>query len=117
MLIIDVARVAHEANRALCLGLGDTSQKPWDDAPTWQRDSAISGVVFHLNNPDATASSSHDNWLEEKARMGWIYGRIKDEALKQHPCIVPFDHLPAEQQAKDVLFRGVVHALAGLVER
>lgn len=31
--------------------------------------------------------------------------------LKQHHCLVPFDQLPREQQAKDFLFRGVVHAL------
>ena len=28
------ARAAHEANRAYCLALGDTSQPSWDDAPS-----------------------------------------------------------------------------------
>lgn len=38
------ARAAHEANRAYCLALGDTSQLPWEEALGWQRDSAIKGV-------------------------------------------------------------------------
>jgi len=36
---------------------------------------------------------------------------VKDTEKKEHPCIVPFDQLPREQQAKDYLFRGVVHAV------
>ena len=27
------ARAAHEANRAYCIAIGDTSQPSWDDAP------------------------------------------------------------------------------------
>jgi len=32
-----------------------------------------------------------------------------------HPCIVPFDELPLDQQIKDRLFRQTVHALAPLL--
>jgi hypothetical protein len=28
-------------------------QKDWDEAQQWQRDSAIKGVEFKLDNPDA----------------------------------------------------------------
>jgi hypothetical protein len=31
--------------------------------------------------------------------------------IEAHPCIVPFDELPHEQQAEDHLFRGIVRAL------
>lgn len=108
-----IARVCHEANRAYCATLGDFSQSPWESAPEWQRQSAISGVAFHLNNPDASASASHDNWLRDKERGGWRYGPVKDADRKEHPCLVPFDQLPPEQQAKDRLFRCIVHALIG----
>lgn len=113
--IENLARVCHEANRAYCSALGDESQKPWEDAPQWQRDSAIDGVRFHLANPDASPSASHDQWLRHKVDAGWTRGPVKDEAAKQHPCIVPFTELPLEQQAKDVLFRATVHALASVV--
>ena len=107
-----IAKVTHESNRAWCAVNGDQSQVEWDLAPQWQRDSARGGVVFHLDNPDSSESASHENWLKMKARDGWRYGAIKDAEKKEHPCCVPFDQLPPFQQAKDRLFRAIVHALS-----
>lgn len=109
--IKNIARVCHEANRAYCAALGDFSQPAWADAPDWQQASAINGVDFHINNPTASASASHDNWLKEKLADGWKHGPVKDPTKKEHPCCVPFKDLPREQQLKDHLFRAVVHAL------
>lgn len=106
-----IAMVCHEANRAYCASLGDNSQPVWAEAPEWQRQSAINGVTFHINNPDAGDSASHENWMAEKVADGWTYGDVKDPDNKKHPCIVPFDQLPLEQQRKDRLFRSIVHAL------
>lgn len=111
-----IAEVCHEANAAFCRSLGDMSQPTWADAPDWQRESAINGVVFHIADPNASASASHNNWLKEKVEGGWVYGETKDPEAKTHPCVVPFEQLPPEQQAKDYLFRGIVHALAPLVQ-
>ncbi|BBC99104.1 hypothetical protein YGS_C1P0360 [Sphingobium sp. YG1] len=104
------AQVAHAVNRDYCLFLGDASQLPWDEAPEWQRTSAVNGVEFHVANPDADASASHESWMAEKVKAGWVYGETKDPERKTHPCIVAFADLPKEQQLKDVLFRAVVHA-------
>ena len=106
-----IARVAHEINRAYCASLGDASQPAWEEAPEWQRASALAGVDMHLANPDATPEQSHESWLAQKVADGWTYGPVKDAEKKQHPCCVPYADLPAEQKAKDYLFRGVVHAL------
>jgi hypothetical protein len=108
--------VCHEANRALCEGLKDGSQMPFDGCEPWQRDSAIHGVEFNLDNPSAPASASHDSWLKEKTEDGWKYGPIKNVSEKTHPCFVPYADLPAEQQAKDHLFKAIVAALSPLVE-
>ncbi len=105
-----IARMAHEANAAYCSAIGDDSQLPWDDAPDWQRQSALSGVNFHLGAPDAGPSASHDNWMAEKKADGWVFGETKDPEKKEHPCMVPFDDLPTEQQAKDTIFRHTIHA-------
>ena len=48
-VIARAAMAAHEANRVLCLALGDTSQPKWEDAPSWQKDSAESGVRMICN--------------------------------------------------------------------
>jgi len=113
MTVEGIARVAHEVNRAYCAALGDHSQLPWEQAPEWQRLSAINGVEFHRAHPEASASASHDAWLAEKRQAGWRYGPVKDEGKKEHPCVCAFDDLPTAQKAKDFLFRGVVHALLG----
>lgn len=106
----DVAKIAHEVNRAWCQFNGDHSQPTWADAPAWQTESAVNGVAFHRANPGAGDSASHDNWMAEKVADGWVFGPVKDPEAKTHPCIVPFEALPPEQQFKDRLFRTIVHA-------
>lgn len=106
-----IARVAHEVNRAYCSALGDRSQAPWIEAPEWQRQSAITGVGFIAANPDAGPSASHDSWLAEKERDGWKFGPVKNPETKEHPCFVPYDELPVEQKAKDYIFGAVVRSL------
>lgn len=103
------ARAAHEANRAYCAALGDTSQAPWDDAPEWQKSSARNGVVGALNGN--TPEQSHESWLAEKAATGWKYGPVKDPEKREHPCFVPYAGLPPEQRAKDGVFVAVVRAM------
>ncbi len=110
--VLAIAKVCHEANRAYCATLGDGSQPPWEDAPAWQRESAIKGVDHALANPGAKPSDSHESWLREKEAAGWKCGPVKDPEKREHPCFVPYDQLPPEQRAKDALFLAVVRALA-----
>ena len=116
MLIIEIAIVCHEANRAYCNVLGDYSQLAWSEAPDWQRDSAIKGVQYRLDNPNSKPSDSHNSWLAEKQAAGWKYATIKDASRKVHPCCVPYESLPPTQQAKDALFIGIVDALRSLLD-
>jgi len=112
-----IAPIVHNVNRAYCQALGDSSQPTWHEAPQWQKDSAIKGVVFHIDNPGASPADSHNSWLDQKAEDGWKYGPVKDPEKKEHPCFVPYEKLPKEQQAKDFIFREIVHAVhAALVE-
>lgn len=107
-----IARVAHEVNRAYCQALGDMSQPAWEDAPEWQRASARMGVDLHTMG-DFGPEASHIAWMKQKLDEGWKYGPVKDPEKKEHPCLVPFSMLPVDQQAKDFIFRAVVHALRG----
>lgn len=105
------AKVAHNVNQAYCRAIGDPTQEDWENCPKWQRESCIAGVKFHLEHPDSTPEDSHKSWLEHKERDGWTYGQVKDEALKTHPCFVPYDQLPLEQRVKDYLFKAVIDSI------
>lgn len=103
------AAAAHMANRAYCIALGDNSQPPWNEAPGWQIQSALDGVdgVLAGNGP----AESHESWLRNKQRGGWVYGPTKDPEKKTHPCMVPYGDLPEAQRKKDEIFVDTVHAI------
>lgn len=109
----EIAELAHEVNRALCESMGDRSQVAWKDAPEWQRMSARAGVDGILNGSITSPRDSHASWLAQKRADGWVYGPEKNPDLKQHPCMVEYDELPAAQRTKDYLFFAVVKVSAG----
>ena len=109
--VMQIAVVCHQANKAWCEANEDYSQKDWEQAEDWQRDSAIKGVEFAIANPDAGDSAQHDAWSAEKVADGWVFGDVKDPVKKTHPCLVPFEQLPEFQQKKDRLFRAIVNSL------
>lgn len=105
-----LARAAHEMNRLYCIGIGDTSQPTWDEAPDWQKASAKDGVLGALDGN--TPQQSHERWLELKKADGWVWGEVKDPEKKKHPCMVDYADLPEEQRRKDDVFIATVRALA-----
>ena len=111
MTIEQIAQVAHEVNKAYCQAIGDYSQVEWADAPQWQKDSAISGVKFHLDNPNKGPEDAHAEWMRHKMSEGWSYGEVKDVFKKQHPALIEYSKLPTEIKAKDYFFRQLVHSL------
>lgn len=109
---IDIAQVCHEANRALQLINGEDVVSPvWEEAPDWQKESAIDGVKKALSG--LTPVELHENWSNVRRADGWVYGPVKDEVAKTHHCLVPYEQLPASQQLKDHLFSSIVHTLKG----
>lgn len=103
------ARAAHEANRAYCIAIGDTSQPSWEDAPDWQKSSARNGIELAVNG--GTPRQSHESWMMEKLAAGWRWAPTKNPEAKEHHCLVPYDELPAAQRAKDAVYIAVVNAM------
>lgn len=108
------AKVAHEANRAYCEAIGDTSHVSWSGAPNWHRESYLVAVKDFALNPKTTAEQSHKGWLAHKTANGWMYGPEKCTVAKTHPCMLPYDKLPVEEKRKDAIFGAVVRAVLGL---
>lgn len=119
MTIEQLAEIIHESNRNYCAVHGDLSQKPWTEAPDWQKDATYKQIQAHFDNPNLPASWSHDSWMKEKIDVGWVYGPVKDGNAKPptHPDLVPYEQLSPIAQGKDYLFAGIVRALAQFVEK
>jgi hypothetical protein len=108
----EIARVCHEANRALQAVQRDSAPSlGWDEAPPWQREFAAECVEH--GRAAVSAEVLHERWCDAKVADGWTFGDVKDDAAKTHPCLVPYDELPQGQRDKDDLFRAVVNALSG----
>lgn len=47
------------------------------------------------------AKNVHEVWAQSRISQGWTYGPERDDALKHHPCLVPYEELPEEEKAYD----------------
>lgn len=109
----EIAQVCHEANRALQEIQADPTNPvspPWAELDAETAASAVQGVEHRIAT-GASPEEMHENWCTFKRDAGWVYGEVKDVDAKTHPCLVPYDELPASQQVKDHLFSAIVDAL------
>ena len=47
------------------------------------------------------AKNVHDVWAQNRMEQGWTYGEERSDALKQHPCLIPYEELPEEEKMYD----------------
>ena len=50
---------------------------------------------------EAMAKNVHDVWAESRISQGWTYGPERNDVLKHHPCLVPYEDLPEVEKAYD----------------
>lgn len=47
------------------------------------------------------AHNVHEVWAKRRMEEGWTYGRMRDDRMKTHPCLVPYDQLPEQEKEYD----------------
>lgn len=43
----------------------------------------------------------HEVWADTRIKQGWTYGEQRNDELKTHPCLVPYEYLPEEEKEYD----------------
>lgn len=47
------------------------------------------------------AKNVHEVWAQNRINDGWTYGPVRDDATKQHPCLLPYEDLPDSEKEYD----------------
>jgi hypothetical protein len=47
------------------------------------------------------AEHAHDTWAALRMQEGWRHGPVRNDRLKQHPCLVPYAELPESEKQYD----------------
>uniref|UniRef100_A0A914H250 Ryanodine receptor n=1 Tax=Globodera rostochiensis TaxID=31243 RepID=A0A914H250_GLORO len=57
---------------------------------------------FALEAHPRFAENLHELWAMRKVDLGWIYGEVRNEESKRHPCLTTFDRLPDTEKAYNI---------------
>ena len=61
------------------------------------------------------AENVHDLWARQRIADGWTHGPARDDAQKQHPCLVPYADLPESEKVYDrEIVAGTMKAMLAL---
>lgn len=62
------------------------------------------GIVLSTELQELTeqiAFHVHEIWASTRIAEGWNYGKIRNDEMKEHPCLVPYDELPENEKDYD----------------
>lgn len=54
-----------------------------------------------LQLSELIAENVHEVWAKSRMDEGWTYGEKRDDMLKKHPCLIPYNELPEKEKAYD----------------
>ena len=43
----------------------------------------------------------HEVWSQTRIQQGWTYGEQRNDELKTHPCLIPYEELPESEKEYD----------------
>ena len=47
------------------------------------------------------AKNVHEVWAKNRLEQGWTYGEERNDVLKTHPCLIPYEELPQVEKDYD----------------
>ena len=73
--------------------------KTYTPQPISTKDVELSKDILELS--ERIAENVHEVWAASRMSEGWTYGKERNDALKQHPCLIPYDELPETEKDYD----------------
>ena len=67
--------------------------------PISTKDVELSKDILELS--ERIAENVHEVWAASRMSEGWTYGKERNDQLKQHPCLIPYDELPETEKDYD----------------
>ena len=71
----------------------------YNPSPIDTSDVKLPASLTHL--VEEMAKNVHDVWSRNRMDEGWSYGPTRDDRLKTHPCLVPYEDLPNSEKEYD----------------
>lgn len=75
------------------------SHIPYTPTPIDTSDIELSDELKQL--VEQLARNVHDIWAIGRLNEGWTYGPERNDALKQHPCLIDYEELPESEKEYD----------------
>lgn len=50
---------------------------------------------------EKVAKNVHEVWALSREDQGWTYGEVRNDELKEHPCLVPYEDLSEVEKQYD----------------
>lgn len=73
----------------------------YDPQPVDLGDIQLTDDLLELR--EAIAENAHDVWAVARMKEGWTYGKVRDDANKKHPDLIPYSALPDSEKEYDRL--------------
>ena len=71
------------------------------NAPKWKAFFWVGMLRIHHSLVEEMAKNVHEVWAKSRMEQGWRYGSERNDTLKQHPYLVPYEELPDIEKAYD----------------
>ena len=105
----EIYEIAQNLNHVLTEGNFVFETSTFDDECCIQEEDDIGGYMepeLFEQLASTLSERQHNKWLHERMNAGWRYGQVRDDALKTHPLIKPWDQLQEDHKAIDYEFPG-----------
>ncbi len=72
-----------------------------DYIPSMVDTSSVNVPKALIDLSEKIAKNTHEVWSAGRIADGWTWGPKRDDQLKQHPCLVPYEDLSEEEKEYD----------------